>query len=78
MIRDLYEYTAQDSTEHHKGDETYKTGEAGESPYSSLGHATVLASTLLLAYFIQRCAGNESEATGMRSSLDDLYLRAQV
>jgi hypothetical protein len=78
VIKDLSEYTAQDPKEHHKGDETYKTGEAAESPYSGLGKAAVLASTLLLAYFIQRCAGNESDATGIRSSLDDLYLRGQV
>lgn len=78
VIKDLYEYTAQDPKQHGKGDETYRTGEAEESPYSGLGRATVLASTLLLAYFIQRCVGREADAAGLRNSLDDLYLREQI
>ncbi len=78
VIKDLYEYTAQDSREHAKGDELYRTGEAAESSYSELGRATVLASTLLLAYFIQRCSGRESEASASRSSLDGLYLNEQT
>lgn len=78
VIKDLYEYTAQDSKEHAKGDELYRTGEDGQSSYSELGQATVLASTLLLAYFVQRCSGRESEASGSRSSLDELYLAEQT
>lgn len=78
VIKDLYEYTAQDPKQHGKGDETYRTAEAEQSPYSGLGRATVLASTLLLAYFIQRCVGRESDAAGLRSSLDDLYLRENI
>jgi hypothetical protein len=78
VIRDLHEYTAQDPKEHGRGDETYKTSAAGESSYSALGRATVLASTLLLAYFIERCAGRESDAAGLRQSLDDTYLREQA
>ena len=78
VVKDLYEYTAQDAKEHAKGDETYRTGEAAESSYSELGRATVLASTLLLAYFVHRCAGREGDAAGVRTSLDDLYLREQT
>ena len=78
VVRELYEYTAQDPKQHGKGDETYKTSEAKESSYSGLGRATVLASTLLLAYFIQRCAGREADAAGLRRSLDDTYLREQA
>lgn len=78
VVKDLYEYTAQDSKEHAKGDETYRTGGGEQGPYSALGKATVLASTLLLAYFIQRCVGRESDAAGLRQSLDDTYLREQA
>lgn len=78
VIKDLYEYEAQDSKEHSKGDQAYRTGEASESPYSDLGKATVLASTMLLAYFIQRCTGREGDAAATRTSLDDLYLRDQT
>jgi hypothetical protein len=78
VIKDIYEYTAQDSKEHEKGDETYRTGPGEESPYSGLGQATVLASTLLLSYFIQCCLGRAGDAAGIRTSLNDLYLRAEL
>lgn len=78
VVKDLYEYTAQDPKQHAKGDESYRTGEGEQGSYSGLGRATVLASTLLLAYFIQRCVGLESDAAGLRQSLDDTYLREQA
>jgi hypothetical protein len=78
VIRDVFEYTAQDSKEHEKGDEKYRTGEAEQSSLSELGQATVLASQLLLSYFVQRVLGLASEAAQTRQTLEKAYLREET
>lgn len=78
VIKDIFEYTAQDSKEHEKGDQQYRTAEGEESAYSGLGQATVLASTLLLAYFVQQCTGHSGDAASLRTSLNALYLREEL
>jgi len=75
VIKGLFEYTSQDKAEHEEGDEGYRTGDGAESPYSELGKATVLASQMLLSYFVLRAVGRESEAAGTRQKLGDTYLR---
>jgi hypothetical protein len=78
VIKDIQDYNAQESKEHEKGDQQYRTGAGNETPFSGLGQATVLASTLLLAYFVQRCTGDEGEAARSRASLNELYLNAEL
>ncbi len=76
VVKDIQDYNAQDSKEHEAGDASFHTGPGDQSPYSSLAQASVLASTVLLAYFIQLCLGRQSEAAALRDSLNNLYLRA--
>jgi len=78
VIKDVFEYTAQDSSEHERGDEKYKTGEAEQSSLTELGQATVLASQLLLSYFVQRVLGLASEAGQTRQTLEGAYLREEA
>ena len=78
IIKDVFEDTAQDSPEPAKGNETYKKGEAEQSALEELGQATVLASQLLLSYFVQRVLGLASEAGQTRQTLEGAYLREEA
>jgi len=74
VIKDVLEDTAQDSPELGKGEEKDKTWGAQQSSLSELGEAAVLASRLLLSYFVQRVLGLASEASQSRQGLEEAYL----
>jgi hypothetical protein len=76
VIKDVLEDAAQDGRA--KDDEKEKTGEAARSSSWELGQAAVLASQLLLSYFVQRVLGLASEASQIRETLESTYLRAEV
>ncbi len=73
VVKNIIDYNAQDSEEHEKGDASFQAADGG---FSSLAQASVLASTMLLAYFVQLCLGHLSDAAALRTSLGDLYLSA--
>ena len=76
VIKDLFEYTAQEKKDHDKGDAQYAV--AGEWQLSELGKATVLASELLLSYFVQRVLGLGSQAAQTRQTLETAFLRDEA
>ena len=78
VIKDVFEYTAQDFSERGKGEEKDKMGKAEQSSQLELGEARILAAHLLLSYFVQRVLGLASEAGQTRDTLEGVYLREEV
>lgn len=78
IIKDVLEYTEQVSQDPEKGDGKNTAGAAEPGLLAELGQAMVLASQLLLFYFVQRVLGLEAEACETREILESAYLREEI